>query len=480
MIKMSDIPYLLPVIILAASAIIVMLGIAVKRSHTFSYVFTLIGFVAAFLALNGGEVRTLVTPLFIIDGLGTFLTGLILCAGFTITLFSFPYFKSDSYRIQDEVKEEYYILLLLATLGSVCMVISNHFISFVLSLEVLSVSLFALIGYLKHKPVSIESGIKYLIMAAVATGFILFGFALIYAATGKMDLQGVGNALRGTEMNVLVLTGLSMSVVGFGFKMALTPFHLWTPDIYAGAPAPVSTFVATISKGAAFVFLLRLFYVTGGLLNHSIWIAFAVIATASMFLGNWLALRQNNVKRLLAYSSISHLGYMMVAFLAFSETGVRAAAFYLVIYFVSMMAAFGTVTYLTNEKGEPLQLEDYKGMFWSRPWLAALFSVTMLSLAGIPLTAGFMGKFYLLASGTGSGMLFLLIVLIVSSTIGLFYYLRVVATLFSRKKKEREVVIGDGSFVMKIVMVVLFVLLIGLGVYPNLVLDALRAIGTGG
>lgn len=475
MIKMSDIPYLLPVIILAASAIIVMLGIAVKRSHAFSYGFTLVGLVAAFISLNGAGVHTLVTPLFIIDGVGSFMTGLILCASFVITLFSFPYFK-----IQDEVKEEYYILLLLATLGSVCMVISNHFISFVLSLEVLSVSLFALIGYLKHKPVSIEAGIKYLIMAAVATGFLLFGFALIYAGTGRMDLQGVGDMLRGREMNVLVLSGLAMSVVGFGFKMALTPFHLWTPDIYSAATTPVSTFVATVSKGAAFIFLLRLFYVTGGLQNKSIWIAFAVIATASMFLGNWLALRQNNVKRLLAYSSISHLGYLMVAFLSFSEQGMRAAIFYLVVYFVSMMAAFGTVNYLTHEKGEPLKLEDYKGMFWTRPWLAALFTVAMLSLAGIPLTAGFLGKFYILASGMGSGILFLLIVLIVSSTIGLFYYLRVVAALFSGEKQERKIVIGDGSYVMKIVMVVLFVLLIGLGVYPNLVLDALRAIGTGG
>lgn len=463
MVTLNDLKIILPEIILAGGAVIVMLMIAIRRNHFISSLLTLITFAVAFYFLiTQHNDQQLSTTLFIVDPLGRFLSGLILCAAFVITLFSFPYF-----HIQREVKEEYYILLILATLGSVCMTISNHFISFVLSLEVLSVSLFSLIGYLKKENISVEAGLKYLVMAAVATSFVLFGFALVYTATGEMDLQSLGGTLRPGPLNGLVLAGLALAIVGFGFKMALVPFHLWTPDIYSAAPAPVAAFVATISKGAAFVFLLRLFYSVGGLLHEGIWIAFAVIATASMFIGNWLGLRQQNLKRLIAYSSISHLGYLMVGFLAFSVPGIRASAFYLVIYFTSILAAFGMITYLSGKRGEPIMVEDYRGLFWTKPWLAAFFTLVMLSLAGIPFTAGFMGKFYVLASGMATGRLFLLIVLVVSSTIGLFYYLRVVAVMLSRSKIVYEDHIGQSSWVLKILVAVLFVLILWLGVYPG-------------
>lgn len=469
MVTLDDLKLILPEIILAGGSILVMLMIAIRRSHLISNVLTLLTFLASFIALTlQPDGQHLVSSLFVIDAFGKFLTALILLAGFVITLFSFSYF-----HIQDETKEEYYILLLLATLGAVCMTISNHFISFVLSLEVLSVSLFALIGYLRQHSFTTEAAIKYLIMAAVATSFVLFGFALIYTVTGTMDLQGLAASLANTQMNILVLAGLALAIVGFGFKMALVPFHLWTPDIYSAAPAPVAAFVATVSKGAAFVFLLRLFYSIGGLDHQGIWIAFAVIATASMFIGNWLGLQQKNIKRLIAYSSISHLGYLMVGFLAFSVPGMRASAFYLVIYFASILAAFGMIAYLTSKKGEPVMIEDYRGLFWTKPWLASFFTLVMLSLAGIPFTAGFMGKFYVLASGMATGRLFLLIVLVVSSTIGLFYYLRVVATMLSRTETSAvsDQHIGRHSLILKLVVAVFFVLLLWLGIYPNTFLD---------
>lgn len=469
MVTPDDLKIILPEIVLAIGAVVVMLVIAIRRNHFLSNILTLATFAVAFIILVGqpNDEHT-VTQLFIVDPLGRFLSGLILCAAIVITLFSFPYF-----HIQEEVKEEYYILLILATLGSVCMTISNHFVSFVLSLELLSVSLFALIGYLKNGSVSIEAGIKYLILAAVATSFILFGFALIYTATGTMDLPTLAAALTGSTKNLLVLSGLAMAIVGFGFKMALVPFHFWTPDIYSAAPAPVAAFVATISKGAAFVFLLRLFYGIDGLNQPSIWIAFAVVATASMFIGNWLGLQQQNLKRLIAYSSISHLGYLMVGFLAFSPMGIRAAAFYLVIYFASILAAFGMITYLSNKKGEPVMIEDYRGLFWTKPWLAAFFTLVMLSLAGIPFTAGFMGKFYVLTSGMGAGKIFLLIVLAVSSTIGLFYYLRVIAVMLSRKDSSPSFddYVGRQSWVLKTLVAILFILILWMGVYPGTFFD---------
>lgn len=468
MVTLNDLHIILPEIILAGGAVVVMLMIALKRNNFISNVLSLITLAAAFIFLiSQGTGEFLVSNLFISDALGRFLTGLILCGSFVITLYSFPYF-----RIQKVVKEELYILLLLATLGAVFMTISNHFISFTLSLELLSVSLFSMIGYMKEEKSSIEASIKYLIMAAVATSFVLFGFALIYNATGAMDLQALNEA-TGSGMNMMVLAGLALAIVGFGFKMALVPFHLWTPDIYSAAPSPVAAFVATVSKGAAFVFLLRLFYNTGGLAQPSIWIAFAVIATASMFIGNWLGMRQQNIKRLIAYSSISHLGYLMVGFLAFSEAGMRATAFYLVIYFASILAAFGMIIYLSSKKGEPVMVDDYRGLFWTKPWLAAFFTLVMLSLAGVPFTAGFMGKYFILSSGMEGGrQLFLLIVLVVSSTIGLFYYLRVVGVMLSRSTAHiEEHHIGYQSWVLKFLVGAFFILLLWLGIYPNAFLN---------
>jgi len=464
MLSLTEIQLLMPEIVLAAGAVIVMLMIALYRNHFISNFLTMITFLIAFLVLvNQPMVQGTVSNLFIIDPLGSFISGLILCAGFVITLYSFPYF-----HIQREVKEEYYILLILATLGSVFMTLSNHFISFVLSLELLSVSLFALIGYQRKEKTSIEAAIKYLMLAAVATAFMLFGFALIYTATGAMDLENLLKALRGGNMNLLVLTGLALSIVGFGFKMALVPFHFWTPDIYSAATSPVAAFVATISKGAAFVFLFRLFYSVGGLMHEGIWVAFAAIATASMFIGNWLGLRQQNLKRLLAYSSISHLGYLMVGFLSFSQLAASSSAFYLLIYFASILAAFGVITYMTNRKGELVMIEDYRGLFWTKPWLASFLTLIMLSLAGIPFTAGFMGKFYILTSGMSTGRIFLLVALVLSSTIGLFYYLRVVGVMLSRSTATiHDDYIGKHSWALKFLMLVLFILILWMGVYPD-------------
>lgn len=472
MISLTELQILLPEIILAAGAVIVMLAIAIKRNYVVSHLLTLITFAISFCLLIKADAQgETVSNLFVIDAQGKFISGLIICTSFVISIFSFSYFR----EVEDEVREEFNILLILSTLGAVCMAISNHFISFVLSLEVLSVSLFGMIGYMRHKGVSIEAGIKYLILAAVATSFILFGFALIYSATGKMNLKELSTALTGAGMNPLILAGLALTMVGLGFKMALVPFHFWTPDIYAAAPAPAATFVATVSKGAAFVFLLRLFYSLGGLAHESIWIAFAVIATASMFIGNWLGLRQQNLKRLLAYSSISHLGYLMVAFLAFSEQGIRASSFYFLIYFISMLAAFGMIIYLSGKGKEMDQVKDYQGLFWRKPFAAAFFTVVMLSLAGVPLTAGFMGKFLVLSAGMGGKGIFLLIILVVSSTIGLFYYLRVVAAMLS--KNETADVAGVSSrrhgIVLQVVMAALFILLLWAGIYPSAFLNML-------
>jgi len=302
----------------------------------------------------------------------------------------------------------------------------------------------------------------------------LFGMALVYAKTGTMEFAGLSSWAG--ERSVVLLTGLGLMVVGIGFKLALFPFHLWTPDVYQGAPAPVTAFVATVSKGAMVAVLVRL--MAGVTLQSSgaLIMIFSLIAIASMFVGNLLALLQDNVKRLLAYSSIAHLGYLLVAFLASGKHALAAVIFYLVAYFVAILIAFGAVTLLSDDEREADRLEDYRDLFWRRPWLAGSFTAALLSLAGIPLTAGFVGEFYVLLAGVNSTLWALVLILVINSAIGLFYYLRVVAIMFSQPAATARTHVTHQSPAGSLVMAVLTLCLLWLGLYPGTLLDIIYAI----
>lgn len=466
MITIADIYLLLPLITIGVAAIIVMLSIAVKRNYLFVNCVTLIALTVAFLStilMSAGNNE--VGVLFVLDGFGRFFMALILAAGFVITLISYSYLKE-----KETTREEYFILLLIAMLGSISMVISNHFISFFLSLELLSISLYALIAYLKKQETAIEAGIKYLVLAAVSTAFLLFGVALIYAHTGRLDFNFASMDLAAAQTSdLLFLAGLALVIVGVGFKLGIVPFHLWAPDVYAGSPPPVAAFISTVSKGSIVAFLFRLFFEMEEFKNHSVFIAFSVIAIASMFIGNWLALREQNVKKILAYSSIAHLGYVLVAFLSASALGKQAAAFYLTSYFIIMIGSFGAIAVLSRKENGADTVEDYKGLYQQKPWFAVYFTVMLLALAGVPLTSGFIADFYLLQAGAGSEIWLLMFCLVVSAVIGLFYYLRVVIALFS--KKENIIPFYERlSPPTWIALALLLSLLVWIGVYPSTLL----------
>jgi NADH-quinone oxidoreductase subunit N len=299
--------------------------------------------------------------------------------------------------------------------------------------------------------------------------------ALIYAQLGTMELFRLAGLLAGTQNSPLVLAGLAFIVTGIGFKLGVVPFHLWAPDVYEGAPAPVTAFIATVSKGAIFALLLRYFYTAGALHFRPVFVLFAIIAIASMLIGNLLALLQNNVKRILAYSSIAHMGYLLVAFEASNTTASEAIAFYLVAYFITTIGAFGVVTVLSNEELVADRLEYYAGLFWRRPMLASIFTLMLLSLAGIPVTAGFLAKFYVVTAGASAGIWSLILILVITSVIGLFYYLRVVVTMYARVQEEAshaEPHAIGGSYVL----VALTILLVWLGVYPVPLLHVIRKV----
>ena len=470
--NMGDLTALSPYIMISITIIVVMLTIALRRSHLLIAVLTLSG-LALTLASISGAICTApreITSLIKIDHYSLFFLGLVVIGTFAIIALSFSYFGGRSGE-----REEFYLLLLLATLGAMVLTAATHFASLFLGIELLSVSLYALTAYHRHSLRSTEAGVKYLILAAASSGVLLFGMALFYAETGSMTFTIIASRIGLSGTYGLPLTaGLSMILAGLGFKLAVVPFHLWTPDVYEGAPAPVTAFVATVSKGAVFAVLLRIFTSINIHERPALLLIMSAVAVASMFVGNLLALKQNNVKRILAYSSISHLGYLLVTLLASSPMALAAAAFYLVAYFITTIGAFGVVSVVSGKERDADLMEDYQGLAWRRPWLAAVFSAMLFSLAGIPLTAGFVGKFYVVGAGAESSLWALVVVLVINSAIGLFYYLRIITALFERTDLQTTQVAVPSSRLGSAVLACLMVLLIWLGVYPGPVIEIIK------
>ncbi len=475
---MTGLHALTPLVLLGVTPLALMLAISFRRSHRLAAALSLAGLALTLAVLPGaaGSAAPPVAPLLVIDAYALFYIGLLSAATLVVVVLSYGYLERLPGR-----PEEFYLLLTLAAFGSAVLTASNHFVSFFLGLEILSVSLYGLVAYVRTTRTALESGVKYLILAAASAAFLLFGMALIYAALGTMDFTAMTAVLAGKtqEWNPLLLGGFAMVVIGAGFKLAVAPFHMWAPDVYQGAPAPVTAFLTTVSKGAMVALLLR-YARYGGLLDYSsVALALGLVAAASMFLGNLLALLQDNVKRLLACSSIAHLGYLLVAVIAASREGSHAVTFYLVAYFVTSLGIFGIITALSDERREADDLDDYRGLFWRRPWVSAALTLMLFSLAGIPLTAGFVGKFYVLAAGVLSDLWALVILLVASSVIGLYYYLRFIITLYlSAPEAETRSPLPASrrfSFPEGLVLAGLTVLLVWFGVYPAPLLGAIQA-----
>ncbi|HEY8461024.1 MAG TPA: NADH-quinone oxidoreductase subunit N [Blastocatellia bacterium] len=478
----DDLIALSPLIAVAAASVGLMLVIAFYRGRRGALVCALIGIALAFAMLPAAASRAprQITPLLILDRYALFYLGLLFSASFAVALIADGYLD----EIGDEM-EEFYLALMLATVGAATLVMSSHFASFFLGLEILSVALYVLIAYPKGSWIrsarGVEAGIKYLILASASAAFLLFGMALIYEEMGTMEFGRMASGMAGGDVRrELLLTGQAMIFVGVGFKLAVAPFHVWAPDVYEGAPAPATAFIATVSKGAVFALFARYFANLGDEVFQPFFPALAAVAVASMFVGNLLALAQTNVKRILAYSSIAHLGYLLVAFLAGGNLGTVAVAFYLVAYFVTNLIAFGVVAILSSQR-EADELEDYRGLFWRRQWLATIFLAALLSLGGIPLTAGFMGKFYVLMAGVGSTLWLLAVILAVNTMISFYYYLRVAFMMF-RDAPEREAAGGPRpalSFMGAGALAVLTLLLVWIGVYPGPLVQTIQSMVAG-
>jgi len=467
----GDIFAILPMIIPAAAIFVLMLLIAIKRCHVLTLIVAVISLAASLAALISGyqQQARQVTELLIVDGYARYYMALIYAATLIVCIQSYGYIKHKTI-----VREEYYVLLLAAALGSAVLVSGTHFTSLFVGIELLSLSLYVLITYAGTK-ISVEAGIKYFVLTAVSIAFLLFGASLVYGACGTMKFLEISEVMFGSNMlsPILFLAGTAMVLIGIGFKLALVPFNFWVPDVFQGAPAPVAGFLATVSKGAVFAVLMRYFSGIDILGHNSIFFTLTAIAVASMFFGNMTALLQNNIKRVLAYSSIAHFGYLLLTVIVGGSIGIAASIFYLTAYFITTLMAFSIITFLSGGEADLEVIDDYRGLAFRHPIPAACLMVAMLSLAGIPLTAGFIAKFYIIAAGAKMKLWALLVILVINSVIGLFYYLRVAVALYSRapgkKMPEREGILFEPSFswLGGVVLAVLFLSLFLLGIWPG-------------
>ncbi|KAB7895914.1 NADH-quinone oxidoreductase subunit NuoN [Rouxiella sp. S1S-2] len=467
----QDLIALLPLLIVGLTVVLVMLSIAWRRDHFFNATLTVIGLNIAlislyFVAQVGPQD---VTPLLRIDGYSMFYIALVLLASLATCTFAYPWLVG-----YPDNREEFYLLVLIAAMGGILLACANHLASMFLGIELISLPLFGLIGYAYRQKRSLEASIKYMLLSAAASSFLLFGMALLYAQSGDLSFMALGKNLSDAVMHEpLLLAGLGMMIVGLGFKLSLVPFHLWTPDVYQGAPAPVSTFLATASKIAIFAVVMRLFLYAPVANSEAIRVVLGIIAFCSILVGNLMAISQSNIKRLLGYSSIAHLGYLLVALIAVQthQLSMETVGVYLAGYLFSSLGAFGVVSLMSSPYSGPdaESLFSYRGLFWHKPILSAVMTVMMLSLAGIPMTLGFIGKFYVIATGVTAHLWWLTGAVVVGSAIGLYYYLRVTVSLFlnAPDRLVRDTPSNWALTAGGVVVLISAILVLVLGIYPQ-------------
>ena len=429
---------ILPLAVLIAwSCILLIVDLTIPKGHKgWTAVMAAFGLVLC-LGLSiaqYGRATTGFNGMVINDGFSTFLNILFLSSGLAGIAVAYDYLKR-----MDIDRGEYYVLLLFSISGMMLMSLANDLIVVFLALELLSIPLYVLAGFARPKPESEEASLKYFLMGAFSGSFVVFGIALVFGATGTTNLTNIFSSISSSAANLPLLTvGAALILVGFGFKVAAVPFHMWTPDVYHGSPSSVTAFMSVGAKAAGFAALLRIFISAFPALSTDLTMILWAISALTMFLGNVVAIAQSNIKRMLAYSSIAHAGYILMALVPYGNTAVNkdtvsAALFYLVAYAFTSFGAWAVVIALEKAEGKGLELNDYAGLARKYPLLAASMAVFMLSFIGVPPTVGFMGKFYLFRTVIEGGYLGLALIGVFTSLISAYYYLRVIVIMYMRE-----------------------------------------------
>ena len=468
---MNEMPNLLPLLpeIFVFSMACVILLVEAYRPGTRVATWAL-----AQLALVGAGALTLATAgiagsffsgMFVADPLSV----LLKLAIYAITFFVFAYSR-DYLRDRDMLRGEYFVLALFAVVGMMVLVSASHFLTLYLGLELLSLSLYAMIAFRRDSGIATEAAMKYFVLGAMSSGILLYGLSLLYGVTGTLEIAAVAQAVAGLGADdVVLIFGLVFVVVGIAFKLGAVPFHMWVPDVYQGAPTAVTVFIGTAPELSAFALVIRL--LVGGLegLAASWQEMLIILSVLSMALGNVIAIAQTSIKRMLAYSAISHIGFFLLGVLSATPAGYSAALFYVLVYAVMSLGSFGVVILLSRAGFDADRLEDFKGLNQRSPWHAFLMLVLMFSLAGVPPTAGFYAKFLVIQSVVGAGMVWLAVLAVLLAVIGAYYYLRIVKLMYFDEPEETVPLAGARDF--RFLLSVNALLLIGIMPWIGTLID---------
>ncbi|MBZ5546132.1 MAG: NADH-quinone oxidoreductase subunit N [Acidobacteriia bacterium] len=466
-VQASDFIRVLPEVILSIFAILVMLfePFLPARRKTLLGWFALFGVIAA----GAAAMRTSFSPgpafggSISADPFSLYFIALFLLVAALCLLGSFDYLVRDSIN-----HGEFYALVLMATVGMCFMAASTELMMIFLGLEISSLSTYVLAGFKRHDPLSNEAALKYFLLGSFATAFFLYGIAFVYGLTGTTNLLALSDRLSrsAASRTPLLWVAMVLMFIGLGFKVSTVPFHVWTPDVYQGAPAPVTAFLSVGPKAAAFAVILRIFlgaFQSAGSLNFQIlWLS----AVLTMVVGNLAALWQSNVKRLLAYSAIAHAGYVLVGITAGGAEGTSAVLFYLTAYALMNVGAFLLIAHLAGTAARSTRIGDFTGLGYTRPGVAACLTVFMLSLAGIPTTVGFLGKFYLFRAAIHSQLIGLTIIAVLTSVVSVYYYLRLVVVMYMREGKP-EATSGPLPWALRVALATSVIGIFVLGLFPN-------------
>jgi len=468
----------LPALILGVAGLLAtLLGLFVRKGA--ATVGAIIGFTAVLIALAANApLRFMNTPAFsgmiVLDTFSWFFNLLILLSvGLTI-LISMKYLTDQGLDLY-----EYFAILLFSSVGMMFMVSGNHLLMIFVGLETLSIGVYVLTGVLPKSSKASEASLKYLLLGSFSSALFLYGAALLYGASGSLSLAGLAKYFQSGSVSTMGLIGMGLLLVGFSFKVAAVPFHMWTPDVYDGAPSPITGFMSVGVKAAAFAAFLRVFFECFGSVqvtwSHILWI----LAVLTMILGNLAALVQSNIKRMLAYSSIAHAGYILIGMVAGTAMGAAGILYYLLAYIFTNLGAFAVVT-MVGRKGEAnISIDDYRGLGKSHPALALAMSIFLFSLAGIPPTAGFIGKFTIFGAAIASGYIWLVIIGVLTSAASVFYYFRVVMKMYMEAPEvEPESLKFSPSMALALTLTVMVVLYIGIfpTTYLNLATESVKSL----
>jgi len=470
----GDILSIAPVIVLSIFGIyLVLQGIFAPRLHRLTLPYLgLVGIGVAMTAnfLLLGKTETTFSGMIRVDSITVVLNFIFLTTAALSLLLTTSY--SDQVKIEFI---EFAPLMLFATVGMMLMGSAASLMIIFLGLETMSIALYVLAGFRRHNRRSLESALKYFLLGAFATGFLLYGIALTYGAVGTTELQKITEFIAKDPLHpsALLVFGIGLIIVGFGFKVALVPFHMWTPDVYEGAPMPVTAYMAVGAKAAGFAAIIRVLSIAAIQISYDWTQILWILAVLTMTTGNIIALVQDNIKRMLAYSSIAHAGYILMGVVAGNDLSVRAILFYLIAYMFMNLGAFAVASIVSGNEERRVKIEYFSGLGFSRPILGLAMAVCMFSLAGLPPTAGFMGKFYLFSAALKSGYLWLVIFGVINSLISVYYYLRVVVAMYMQDPVDQKAIPqlapGVGLVILAAILGIFY-----LGLFPNAMLSLLQ------